>query len=174
MTFPWTIDRRVAALAIFSGCVAVAFVGQNAAISRAAPVRGDLPPVLASRPQVQATAEVPPAGPLPDTQVATTTNACETQNWPYYSKRCLHGEGATQAPRQIHLQPASTTPTASAPVTVALADTAARKSSEPRRVSETPPSPQGATDAPICEPAGTACVPDAAPGVRRIRPSPGF
>jgi hypothetical protein len=138
MTFPWTIDRRVASLAIFAGFAAVAFVAQNSAIPGAAPARRDLPPVVASLPLARETADVPPAAPLTGTQVTSATNICETQNWPYYSQECLRGEGATEMPRQVHLPPASTTPTGAAPVTVGLADPTAQKSSLPRHISEAP------------------------------------
>lgn len=139
MTFSRTIDRRAAALAISIGFVAVAFVAQNAAMSRPAPVRSDPLPVLASLPLAQATADVPAAPFVSESRVAVAKNACENQNWPYYSKECLRGEAAAPTPRQVHLQPASITPTSPpAAVTVALANTGARQSSEPRQLSETP------------------------------------
>lgn len=139
MTLSRTIDRRVAAFAIFAGIVVVAFVAQNAAISSPAPLRSDSLPVLASLPLAPTTADVAAAITVPESRVAAVNNACETENWPYCSKGCLRGEAAAPAPRQVHLQPASTTQTPrSAPINVALADTSARQASEQHQLSEVP------------------------------------
>jgi hypothetical protein len=135
MIFPRAIDRRVAAVAIFAGFVAVALVAKNVAITSPAT---DPLPVLSSSPLAQAAADVPTATPVSDGRVATASNACETQNWPYYSKECLRGEASAPAPRQVHLQPASTAPTLPEPVTVAMADASARQASEARKINETP------------------------------------
>jgi hypothetical protein len=78
-------------------------------------------------------------------QVSTTAtsadNVCEKQNWPYYSKECLRGEGSASAPRQVHLQPTSAT-TAMPKLALAYPETAERKRVEFRQVTETPRRPK--------------------------------
>jgi hypothetical protein len=134
MTFPRAVDRRMTAFAILLYSLpsrlphkALRYPEQPL---QAATQRWRLPAC-----RWQATAEAPAAA-ASDAQIATASNACETQNWPYYSKGCLHGEGARPAPRQVHLQPASTTPTAASPVP--LANATARQSSERRQITATP------------------------------------
>lgn len=137
MTFLRPIDYRVFAFVTFAGFIIVAFVALNAAISGSDPGRGNPPSAPSNLPLAQATADVPAVAPAPS-PAATASNACETQNWPYYSG-CLRGEATVEAPRQVHVQPASTTPTPpSTPVTVALADTSTRQATSPRQHSQAP------------------------------------
>ncbi|QDM19107.1 hypothetical protein FNL55_25985 [Tardiphaga sp. vice352] len=139
MTFLRPIDYRVFAFVTFAGFIIVAFVALNAAVSGSDPGRGNPPSAPSNLPLAQATADVPAVAPAPESPAATASNACETQNWPYYSGGCLRGEATVEAPRQVHVQPASTTPTPpSTPVTVALADTSTRQATSPRQHSQAP------------------------------------
>lgn len=128
MTFLKTFDRRAAGLVIFAGFITLAFATQGSAVPNAPAGASDALIASGRAPMDQDAARV--------SQTAADS-VCEKQNWPYYSEECLRGEGGGSAPRQVHLQPAAVEPAKSTPI-LASTNTAERKPTEFRQVTETP------------------------------------
>ncbi len=131
MSFLRTFDRRAAGLIIFAGFIILAYTAQGSVAPRVVAAKLYDAPIASER---------MPIGQEPAQVLAATTSAdsiCEKQNWPYYSKECLRGDGEEIAPRQVHLHPTSAHQPIPRPFP-AFTETAERKPIGFRQVTETP------------------------------------